>query len=57
MTQTPIDFAWELDKNHEYIQVKLFDGSQFLPQLQLADLNTGSVEKEHKIDSDMDNDK
>ena len=54
---TPIDFACKLDENHEYIQVKQFEGNQFPPQLQFADINTDTVEKENEIDSDMDNDK
>ena len=28
---TPINFGWELDKNHEYLQVKWFEGDQVPP--------------------------
>ena len=55
INHTPID--WEQVKNHEYLQVKWFEGDQVPPQLELTYTDIGIEQSEDEInwDSDKDN--
>ena len=54
INHTPID--WEQVKNHEYLQVKWFEGDQVPPQFELTYTDIGIEESEDEINWDSDKD-
>ena len=56
INNTPIDLSWKLDENHEYLQVKQFEGDQVSAQLELTDTDIDIKESEDEIDWDSDKD-
>lgn len=50
----PNDSCWEVGENHQYLQVKWFEGDQAPPQLELTDTDIDTEKNKDEIEWDKD---